>query len=389
MTFSFRATLAKFLLLVTFLVLVLYLSKNSFSAPTLSPSEVYKIIKFEEEGGSGPNGTRPSCVITSSDLRIGEENTITADVTDSDGNLTDAYLFIKSPSTKSYYNKAFYELMACTGTEFSMTCKYTIEPNSSWGVDAKIEVSGVDDGGLGEYCSKIVRVISPASPTPIQAHQSPSQTPTISSPNVRPTVKLSAQELKRYEGNQITANITDPDGDADALAVLIYIKSPSTEEAFRVNGQKMPCAGTGASLNCSYVVRPDSNWGNDALIVILASDKVGKGPEAKQNVLIKPEIVPSPTPSPTPTPSPSPTLSPSPTQIPTPTPSPTPTVKTTPSVEKTAQPSPTQSVPPFSPVVSPSPKKEEKMDTFILIATTIFVSAIILALVYYVVRKKG
>lgn len=385
---------ANFLPLLFFLVLAVLLVQTSFALEILSPDQRNIVIRLDDDnGGSGggePTGIRPSCVVTSGDLRMDKKNTITADVTDPDGNIIDAYIFIKSPSTKSYYNKAFYDPMSCTGTGFAKTCTFVVEPNSSWGEDATIEVSGIDEYDFGEYCSKIVRVIAPASPTPTPTSQNPTSTPTVTSPNVRPTVRLSLQDLKRYEGNQITASVTDPDGDINILSVLIYVKSPSAEENFRVNGQRMLCSGTAANLSCTYNIRPDSNWGNDALITVVASDKVGKGQEAKQNVLVKPEVIPTPTPSPSPTPTPSP--SPSPTPIPTTTPSPspnqTPALRPTPTPEKTKEISPTQSLQPTNPTSTASGGSEEK-DNLVLILLLTFISAAILFIIYYIVRKRS
>ncbi|MEM4662910.1 MAG: hypothetical protein QXM75_02730, partial [Candidatus Diapherotrites archaeon] len=192
------------------------------------------------------------------------------------------------------------------------------------------------------------------SPTPIPTSSpvpplSPTQTVTNPSPQspVRPTVLAIYSNnfyLIRNQNNTITAIITDFDGDADLNGVFISAKSPSNANYYKIYQNKMSCSGSGLYLTCTVIITPDSTWANNALVEVIARDKIAFGNPGQQLFTVtgssatpSPPITPilSPTPVPTPEHSPSPVTSPVPSPTPSPTLCPTPIPTITPSVTPT------------------------------------------------------
>ncbi|MEM4663065.1 MAG: hypothetical protein QXM75_03515, partial [Candidatus Diapherotrites archaeon] len=275
-------------------------------------------------------GTRPTVQITSWDLTRNQNNQINAEVSDSDCDLRSdlVWIYVKSPSTEASYNKIYAQKMNCTSGRCYSSCSYTVYPDSKWGNDARIAVVASDDINYGNFAYKTVNIYPQIYPTPtptLSPSPTPTQTPTITPKPSRPTVQITSGDLTRNQNNQITATVTDPDGDLRTDLVWIYVKSPSSDSNYNKVWQgRMSCSGGRYSASCSYSVYPDYSWGNDATIAIVAADDVNYGSFAFKTVNIYPQL--SPTPSPTPTLSPSPT----PTQTPTITPKPSrPTVQIT------------------------------------------------------------
>ncbi len=114
--------------------------------------------------------TRPFGTIITNSLSYGN-NVITATFTDPDGDLLAkyTYIFIKSPSTSSTYNKVYSQKMKCSFTRGTseMTCSYNVNVDDSWGDDAKIAVIASDNFNYGKYSYKIIKVMpKPQGSTP-------------------------------------------------------------------------------------------------------------------------------------------------------------------------------------------------------------------------------
>lgn len=80
-------------------------------------------------------------VTFSGDLTLGQQSSITATVTDANGNADPNEVY-----TKIYSNgwQVFNEKMTCSGTGSSLNCSYPVTPGSGWGMSAYIQASAYD-----------------------------------------------------------------------------------------------------------------------------------------------------------------------------------------------------------------------------------------------------
>ena len=165
------------------------------------------------------------------------------------------------------------ETMNCQGNSDELTCFYRVAPDYTWGDAVVIYASAYDmaenyTGWSGNWKGVLIT-------EEFEDDEDDEDDEGDGGEGVPPEVLITSGNLTMNIETEITATVTDADGDANPDEVYLMVYSNGWKVGDGANSEKMDCTGTGSSLNCSYSVTPNTDWGVVASISVQAWDIAG------------------------------------------------------------------------------------------------------------------